>query len=102
ALRGPNLRAGPQQSDPGPDVDVTLQPERRQRREIVRVRGRERHRWIALRRLEAARVALEVQHSGREDTPPLERRRHFLRYGAEVFADHERVVPDAFERENPE
>ena len=85
------------------NVDVAPLPEAGDRRHVVGVRRGERELRIALRRLEAAVVsALEVQHLRRQHAPLLERRRHVGRHGAEVFADDERVVAHALERDDAE
>ena len=47
-------------------------------------------------------VALEVQHLGRQDAPARECRRHVRRNRSEVFADDERAMTHALERDDAE
>ena len=58
-------------------LDVARLPEPGERRQVVRVRRRQRERRVASARLEvAALLALEVEHLRRQHAPLLERRRH--------------------------
>src|SRR5205814_9805514 len=50
----------------------------------------------------AIRIALEVQHLRRQQPPLRQRRRYLFWHRAKILADDERVVPDAFQRENAE
>ena len=69
----------------------------------MRVRGREREGLVAIGGAEStAFVSLEVEDLRRQQAPLLERGRNFLRHGAEVFADDQRLVPNAFQREDAE
>src|SRR5581483_1860927 len=72
-------------------------------RHVMRVRRRQRELWIARAWFEsAALVTLEVQHFRREHPPALERPRDFLRHRAQIFADDDRAIAHALERDDAE